>query len=309
MSRVASLQQAGGASAVKFLEVTRIRSKRPEILICIFEGEDEKYYGCRLNTILGHNHWLGVNTGGRKIVLEVRTLITEHPVYNTTNFCCFIDQDYDTWTTNDDPQRVYVTPCYSVENLYANETCLMHILAAEFGVTEFNEYSSEHTAIISSFQKSFGDFLDCATQFNIWAKSRAIMERDKKPPIRIFLNDVSAENLADISMNGCTIKYDKNNISSLFKKNQQSDLCVDSVNEASTLLETSNKTQSFRGKQQLEFLGIFLSLLKADATSSKGTFFKNKIKIKLSLEKTDLLSELSQYAVTPTCLTSFLKNF
>lgn len=308
MSRVASLQKAGGASAVKFLEVTRIKSKNPDILICIFEGEDEKYYGCRLSTLIGHDQWSGVNTGGRKIVLEVRELIIHHPTYNTIRFACFIDRDYETWTKNPDPKRIYITPCYSVENLYANEVCLKQILAAEFGATEYNENSKEYTSSLKAFNERLKEFVDAATQFNAWAKSRAIMERDGKPPIRLFLNDVSAENLANISLQNCTINYEEADINSLFKKSKQTDLCVDSVREALKDLNSSDKVYNFRGKQQLEFLGIFLSLLKADAAQGNASIFRSKRKIKLSLDKTDLLSELSQYSETPPCLIAFIKS-
>lgn len=309
MSRVTLLQAAGGASSVKFLEITRIRSKDPNILACIFEGQDEKYYGCRLSTILGHGKWAGINTGGRKIVLEVRDLILAHAIYKNTKFACFIDRDYGDWFQNPDPQRIYITPCYSVENLYTSETCFSQILAAEFDITPYSSKSKDYQAALQIFKDRTSEFLDHALKFNCWAKSRAIMERENKQPIKLYLSDISAESIADITLSSCTIKYDPNDISSLFKKLKNSDLCSQSTQEAFAGLKKCDRLLHFRGKQQLEFFGILISLLKIEISKSNSKIFSNKKSVKLSLEKTDLISELSQYAITPECLTEFIKSF
>jgi hypothetical protein len=310
MSRVQVLKAAGSATTVKFLEMTRIHSKSPNTIVCIFEGEDEKYYGCRLSTSFGNSGWHGINTGGRKSVLDLRDSILQHPVYRKCKFLCFIDRDYEDWLVNPDPDRIYITPCYSIENLYANEVCLSGLLSAEFRVTNFNEFSPEHAKCIEIFNTRMNEAAAHALEFNAWAKSRSIMARDKKPPIRIFLNDVSADDLVEINLIECKIKYDSTNISSIFKKLDNTMLDQSALTEARNSFAAGGCLEKFRGKQQVEIFKKFLKSLKNDFTQPGNIVFKtkNRLKIDLDNDKIDILSELSQYAKTPDCLRTFLRR-
>ena len=65
----------------------------------------------------------------------------------------------------------------------------------------------------------------------------------------------------------------------------------------------------FRGKQHLEFFRSFLGKLKEDrCKKSAREIFKLKGNVKLNLTKANSISELSQYAETPSCLKAFLEN-
>ncbi|WP_439253910.1 DUF4435 domain-containing protein [Pseudomonas monteilii] len=307
MSRVATLTNAASSAAVKFLEVTRAHSKKPQAAICIFEGNDEKYYACRLSSILGQDSWVGINTGGRNPVLELRKLILQHPVYKKCRFLCFIDKDYDDWLVNPDPDRIYITPCYSIENLYASQMCLVGILSAEFRVTDFNEMASEYAACIDLFQKRMVEVCECLLSFNIWGKGRALMERDGKGVPKVYLNDATIDKLIHLDLASCTILYDPNDISSLLRKSSNDDFCAVAIAEATSSFENVNRMLRYRGKQQIEAFRRFLSALRHDFVTGGGVVFKKKGKLKMEFDDSkDLLSELSQYADTPDCLRRFL---
>ncbi len=63
----------------------------------------------------------------------------------------------------------------------------------------------------------------------------------------------------------------------------------------------------FRGKQNLDFFRAFILLLRDDRGKKSGReLFLKSGKVKLQLTKANTLSELSQYADTPTCLKKFL---
>ncbi|MCH2559469.1 MAG: hypothetical protein MK005_19520 [Alcanivorax sp.] len=51
MSRVDLLVKARDNLSVKFMEFTRIASKKKSKYALFFEGEDEKYYSVRINSI------------------------------------------------------------------------------------------------------------------------------------------------------------------------------------------------------------------------------------------------------------------
>lgn len=308
MSRVDILAEAADASIVKFLEVTRIYSKDTKTLICIFEGEDEKYYGCRISSFIGDNSWRGINSGGRNSVLELREYILEHPEYNDCNAIYFIDRDYEDWFTNPDPQKIYVTPGYSVENFYANENCLRHILNAEFKISEADEYSEPYQLVISAFRERFSELSEHLLAFNIWGKSRAIMLRDGKPMLKIYFSDATPEKLSSINLVNCTLNYDTSNASSLFKKISNEDFCREALTEAREFFEMNDPLRFYRGKQQLEYFRLFLSSLREDFTKGGGITFNKKSKLTLEFKEGFTLSELAQYAETPNCLRHFLKN-
>lgn len=309
MSRVGQLREAASSSSVKFLEVTRAQARRPGATICIFEGDDEKYFSCRLSSILGGENWVGVNTGGRKLVLDLRQIIMRHPVYKKCIFLCFIDKDYSDWLVNPDPKRIYITPCYSIENFYASQACLNGVLSAEFRVTDFNELAMEHAACVEVFKSRMTEACEYLFAFNVWAKARALMERDEKPVPKVFLQDATIDKLIKVSIQSCEIIYDPADISSVLKKSRNEDFCPESIKEAAASFGKSDRMRRFRGKQQIEVFREFMASLRDDFVSGGGIIFKQKNKTRLEFGSSrDLLSDLSQYAETPECLRQFLHS-
>ncbi|PPS39383.1 hypothetical protein B0F86_18690 [Pseudomonas syringae] len=308
MSRVEDLAAEAQTYPVKFMEVTRVYAKSPGILVCLFEGEDEKYFSCRLSIAFGGDGWKGINSGGRSSVLQLHNLLSEHVTYKGYRFAGFVDNDYDEPFDNPDPETIYVTPCYSVENLYASSVCLRNILSAEFKVSEQNELSAEYESCLGLFNTRFEEVCEALLEFNSWAKSRTIQEENGEPPIKLFLNDATIDMLVHLDLNGCTVIYDKNNIKSVFKKADPNSLCQKSVDKARASFVPEKRCYLFRGKQQLAAFGLFLKSLNADFTSGGGVIFnkKRKLKTDLASEDADLMSELSQYAETPDCLRMFL---
>lgn len=308
MSRVEVMQAASGAAAVKFLEITRVLSKKPNILVCIFEGEDECYYGCRLSATFGDNEWHGINTGGRKVVLDLLNKLSNHPIYKKSRAAYFIDRDYEHWYENPDPRCVYVTPGYSVENFYATKICLGHILSAEFKVTEFNELSDEYNIAISLFDSRFEELFGVLKSFNVWGKAKSIMTRDNKGLVKLYLNDATAEKLATLNLNSVTPIYNAKDIKSLFKKNDIDEFDSDAILEAHNFYNEQGNCDHYRGKQQLAFFMKFLKHLIDDYLNGGGVVFKSKQKLKLRFNENSFLSDISQYAETPPCLRQFLAS-
>jgi len=113
MSRVDSMTRAGESYSIKFLELGRIYSKDSNIIICIFEGEDEKYFSQRITDALAPFTWQGIDAGGKKSVLELYKHVSCHYEYKKSKYLCFIDRDFEDWFKNPDTSRIYVTPCYS----------------------------------------------------------------------------------------------------------------------------------------------------------------------------------------------------
>ncbi len=309
MSRVDVLKDASKSYSVKFMEFTRIYSKDNLSVVCIFEGEDEKYFSQRVTDNLAPLNWNGINTGGKKAVIELFEAISTHPIYKDCRYICFVDRDFEDWFVNPDREKIYVTPCYSIENFYISEECFKKVISSEFKLTEFNECRDEFNKSLSFYRSTKTEFSKHISQFNYWIKAHRIMERDNKAPASLNVRNVKIGDLVSLDFSGLSIQYDCEKPSSVFKDSLKIDLCSDSMTEAQDSLPLSQWEQLYRGKQLAEFMRIFLTLLKSDRTSKTPVFFKEKGPVKITLSKENLVSELSQYADTPICLTNFLSSY
>ena len=307
MDRVQKMQEQGSSYSVKFTEMTRIYAKDKSTLICIFEGKDEKYYANSLNTIKGQGRWSGINTGGRSAVLKLAETVNQHPTYNKVNYAGFIDRDYEDWFVNPNPNKIYVTPCYSIENLYVTESCFRQILSAEFNITEFNENSHEFPKCLNAFINRLDDFVNGVEVFNIWAKAHRIMKRDDPETKGLNIGNVETKKIIKIDIDRSLLKYDTTDPSSVFKDILDFKLSADAIQEAANSFKTVDRTRFFRGKQQIDFMCELLSKLKSDRNSKTPKFFSEKGKVHLNISQDNAISELSQYADIPDCLKDFIR--
>ncbi|BDF93702.1 DUF4435 domain-containing protein [Pseudoalteromonas sp. KAN5] len=305
MDRVTSMQEQGGSHSVKFLEFTRIHSKFKDNLICVFEGQDEKYFAPRINLKIGENRWNGINSGGRKVVLDLYELISVHHIYRNANYRCFIDKDFQYSFVNPEPEKIYVTNGYSIENNYVNESVFKRVLACEFNVTEFNENSGDYTKCVEAFNNRFHEHNNAIHKFNCWVKAHRLMEYRGEAPRTLNVQGIKISSLIDVSISEVKRIY-TDKPQDLFKDYDNLLLCSKAVNEADETLTSTNVVNAYRGKQQLEFFRLFLTKLREDRVSASPTLFSKKARVSLNLSKDNCISELSQYADVPECLNRFL---
>lgn len=309
MDRVEILKKAVTNYSVKFLEFMKIKSNQDDLLVCVFEGEDEKYYSARIVNRLGGIDWTGINAGGKHEVLKLYEAVSQHPDYKSSNFLCFIDKDFEDWFENPDSDRIYVTPCYSIENLFVSTAVLKRILSAEFGVTEYGDHQEDFCKVLALFQENGSLFAEEIHQIMCWIKAHRIMKRDCKTTPNINVRNIKTDSIISIGLGQVQRNYDPNDINSVFKEMDGHHLCSEAISEATDSLKTVTWELVYRGKQVADFMRCFLNKLKQDKTSRTPALFAVKGNVKLSLSKENIISELSQYADTPDCLNSFLDNY
>ncbi|MED5613330.1 DUF4435 domain-containing protein [Janthinobacterium sp. P210005] len=309
MDRIEKMKASVQSYSVKFMEVTRIFSKMPDAYVCIFEGEDSKYYSPRLNCILDQESWRGVNAGGKSKVLEIHNCISEHPIYSGFRYACFIDSDYDHWTDYSGKGKLYKTAGYSIENYYTTDYAVRNIIASEFNISEFGEESGDFNKVIAMYLDLLDIFCYAVSEFNYYAKAHRIMERNGAAKIKLNLSNVKISDLVKIDLDSVVVAYDTENPATIFKDAQGIHFDKEALLEAEVTLPKEKWQTQFRGKQQMEFLRHWLSLLKSDRCSKNPKIFSKSGNVKISLSKENCISELSQYASTPGCLKSFLDNF
>ncbi|WP_368188767.1 DUF4435 domain-containing protein [Aeromonas sp. R7-3] len=304
MSRVSELKNARDNLSVKFIEFTRIMSKKRHAIF--FEGEDEKYYSVRINNIRPDITWSGINTGGKSNVIEMRRRIRTHNTYANAPCMFFVDADFDDNSDLLTLGDIYVTPCYSVENLYISSHAYVRILSAEFGINDTMESSDCFKQSITTFEKIKFDYINAITPFNLLIRELRIKEKCGELNGRLNINNVKFEDLVKVELDGVEKIYNEQDPKSIFPELQEN---------ISVELERSKEHFStlagdiwFRGKQNLEFFRVFLEKIKTErCKKTPRLIFKEKGNVKLQVTKGNCISELSHYADTPPCLIEYLR--
>lgn len=307
MSRVDIMKAARATPSVKFMEFTRVySSKGKEHCVSFFEGEDAKYYAIRINSMLACQQFTSVNCGGKKNVIGVRKLIREHKDYSDAYCIFFIDSDFDDNSELSNWQDTYVTPCYSVENLYLDPESLNSFLVSEMNISPYGEESQCHKKVCEAFINFISDLEKSLLDFNIWVYAYKVNEANGRK-VELNLNNIELDKLVELE--GFSLKRKYGNCLELFPDAYE--LNEDLLLLAKNFFEDASvpMIRKMRGKQLLECLRMFLEAIKRDRLQrAERAIFANKGNVKITLTKSNMLSEYSQYAHTPPCLRQFLQQ-
>ncbi len=304
MNRVQQLSQNADGAARAFITFTRIARIDNESLFCFFEGEDEKYYGIRID-LLQTRKYHPISCGGKKNVLEVKkTILTRHE-YKLHRVVFFIDLDFDQPLHSKD-YFLYETPCYSIENFYCTDESVKKILSAEFGQSEHAGVNGKFEEIYLVFKESQKQFHSLTKFLNVYIKAHRLYECSNNSA-KLNLNNIKIRNLITIKDDGtvCFINGSLDLVS-VFPNGQQ---FSNNELEAADTFNEKLFNYYFRGKFEIEFLFLFLNKLRTWVSIKGNKLHIENYSIKLQLSEANLVSGLSQYATTPDCLKNFISNY
>jgi hypothetical protein len=300
-SRVEALARERNAPAVKFMEFIKLRAREPDAVICFFEGEDQKYFGVRLDMAHPPIKWQPIDCGGKSIVLKLFTLVRDHAEYSKTPAAYFVDQDFDGGLEAHYRGAVYQTPCYSIENCYATETCFLRVASAELKVSPDGEEAAIHAELLSRFRERQSEFDAAIRPVNAWIKAHRKLEQEERTSKRLNLSQFTVDNFVVIAWDGVTRVPDE--LSRIFKDGEA--LSAEQLKEADDSFGDEGFTSKFRGKFECDFLRTFLVCLKDVRVPPLAQIGP---RLRLQLSRRNFISELSQYADTPPCLRQFIAN-
>lgn len=262
-------------------------------LFCFFEGKDSQYYFPRINHYNENNH--AIICGNKRSVLESHDFIKKkYPLFKTI---FFIDSDFDDLVLKED---LYNTCAYSIENFYCSENVISRILKNEFFLKVTDE---QYLSIMEIFNKRQKEFHKATSLFNLWyftAKKKAKLE---SAIVNASLGDKFVKEFISFSFDSITSNYTLADI-----KNKFPDAIEISENDLKLNKKeffSKEPLMRFRGKYEIEFMVKFLNYVIDDANKKKKILQK---KTKFRVDPAIILSQISQYAETPICLTDFLKN-
>lgn len=290
-------------------------------LFCFFEGkEDPKYYNARIRTkVLDEfrQSIIKVETEyiiceGKNNVLKIAELVDNNDEYNNfknTWTMFFVDKDCDN-VEDLKKNNVYVTPCYSIENLYLSTNTFDDILKCEFSLNTPETIDNFNTAK-RIYEETLEQFNDVMEEFNAYLYVQR-KRQAQDPSFRMDLKDI--KNLDDF----CEINLGTGN--RVIKKDYMSELkrrfphlrqiTQNELEEQKIFFRTVSKTKIFRGKYLILFLRKVLEKLKTEMVKRESLIFSTRVRVSLIMPEdiSNIISQLSQYAETPNCLHEFLSK-
>lgn len=303
MTRLKLLRKARTNYTVAFTQFMKGYTKNPKRLFCFFEGFDSKYYSIRINLVLGSNGWANLNCNGKDGIIQLYSLIFSNTIYKNANVAFFLDRDFGLATMPQHP-LVYITPCYSVENFYVTQSAFENILKNELQITDLDT-NGEYKRILNLYLKLINKFNNTTEDLNSWIYLNRKEEILGIKPTRLNLNTVRLNKLVDIDLSGIKKMYNLISLSKMFPDSKR--FSWQEIDGVSKDFRKKDRCTAFRGKYLIEFLRIFILLLKQESSTASPKYIHNK-KISLNISRINILSELSQYADTPACLSAFLDN-
>jgi len=270
-------------------------------LVCVFENNDAEYYGNRVDMHIDNIERENLKCKGKDDVLALKFKIERNEELKNAKILFFVDKDFGSVI---EYENLYCTPCYSIENLYVSELSFKKLLNDQFHINKL-----DNDELFNNLINCFRDF-ECEAnnalkELTAWLMV-AIEDSEKDNSIELHLKNVQVNKF--IKVDGYSIQkmYDISNIKTIFKIDH--DVCQIRYDKYLNELGGKNLSHVIRGKYRLEYYREFLKNLIKDASKGDNLFEGNKVKCSLQLSK-DLVSELSSFAETPSCLKVFLSNF
>lgn len=295
ISLLDQMRKARGTSEAVFMQFANDRKYHSLYAFCFYEGEDGKYYDPRIRQKFS-DRFMTFIVGNKKEVIKLLKKISAEDLYKDVCVMFFVDRDYDK-SLAENNENIYETPCYSIENLYVQEECLKKILQSEFGLNIVDE---DFQKCLHDFQLRAQEFKECILEFNALAYLR---RQQSDSNSNCSFGSIKTSHLADISV----LKVEKSSryADTIQEIKNKLQFNKDDIEEAKNVLnKQGNFSMNFRGKNQLDFFVAFIKQLKS--LNSTGGYFSekyNNIHINITSNR---LSELSQYAITPSSLEEFL---
>lgn len=290
------MREKRGIYEALFKKFTESKKYFGTYAFCFYEGEDGKYYNSRIAQYWGPNVITQV-AGKKKEVLKIMEKIQSDPLYSGVCTMFFIDRDYDAPLANKN-EDLFETPCYSIENLYAQELVFKRILQSEFGL---NPTDPDYHRCVADYQSRLNEFNQIIIKFNAVVKYQHLYA----PEIICQFSNVKTSHLAHVDINKVTkgSMHDKQ-ISKLTSELSADHDRLSTIE--SELYSDRLPHLNLRGKNQLDFLVSIVMQLKALNRSNE--YFSHKLNnVHITLTE-NRLSELSQYAITPPELKCFLER-
>lgn len=265
-------------------------------IYCFVEDYDMPYYSSII-TALSDMEWTSIRCKGKEKVIEIHDYLKDMETYTQYKKRYFVDKDFDDNSDLDDD--IYVTPSYSIENLYLTDDCMRKILETEYEIDPIDD-EEIFNRTMALFQSQREEFHQAVLLFNAWYASlhedpswcHAFVDLDDKFPKELLKYSIDNPISCDYTLEDIENKYPE------AVKIQPSKI------EGKKLELSSNILYNLRGKYEIEFLYKFITFLNQDAGTKKRLYTKKKKNFSFNMDGT--ITAVSPYATIPIDLKYYI---
>lgn len=275
---------------------TKCANFREGVVYCLVENYDLCFYPHRVSDTLGCKA-VGVPCEGKKNVIALYSLIKSKAEYNKYTLRCFVDSDFDDNSTLD--EHIFVTTCYSIENLYLDEYVVADILENEYKIRP-SSTDGKHKKCMDLFRKELSDFHQAVLLYNAWY--RAVKSKGLTREMRVCLGDSVPEAMIDLTIGSISKHYTKAYIETKFPLAPK--LSDEELDSHMNVLRGNMKL--LRGKFEIQFLHKFFEYLNADSSSHKREY--TTLTHGVNMDRPRMISTLDHYVATPPDMRYYIIN-
>lgn len=261
-------------------------------LVCFVEGYDLPYYNSRIEAISGQ-HCVFIDSGGKKNVVRTQQYFSNKDAYSVYRKLYFVDSDYDDNSCLSDD--IYVTPCYSIENLCVSDDAFIKIMK---GIYKVDIDNPKLDKAISFYKKEQDKFIRATSLFCAWYKCVKKLPGENSVKLSESfpqaISEIGADNIIEKNNN---LQY----INDLYPDIQ--DITDDEIHVA--LVGIDGKMENIRGKYVFDFIEYITCCFNRD---SRGSRIYTEGKTSFEKNRKTLLARLSPYADTPTSLRDYVNK-
>ena len=263
---------------------------------CLVENYDLCFYPHRVSDILGRKA-TGVPCEGKKNVIALYTLIKSKPEYDRYTLRCFVDADFDDNSTLD--SHIYVTTCYSIENLYMADEVVSQILENEYKIRP-NSTDGKHQKCMNLYHKELSDFHQAVLLYNAWYREEKKKGLTKE--MKVCLGENVPEAMIDLTIGAIVKHYDKAFLEGKFPLAHK---LTDEEIESSRVVLAADMTK-LRGKFEIQFLHKFFEYLNVDSSSHRREY--TVLTKGVNMDRSHMISHLDHYVATPVNMREYIIN-
>lgn len=329
-NRVEFMEEMQEDTSVVFRKFIKFYAINKNKLIVFLEGADDiKYYLRKFEEFFGNydDNWSYFDCDKRSNVIQLVKDLSIHTFseYRDSLHLGFIDKDYNEVGSNEFPEKIYITPSYSIENFYATDDFFKKLLKLEFNLRENDPNNNDFERCFLNFVARKNDFIESIMDLEYYLKCHFIMYERDNTGFQLSLRDLNLIKKYYIGVDRIKLKNDIPSLIGvdieLFDKE-----VLQEVKDYYSDKDQRELCLLIRGKFIFEFICAYLSKLIIENGNKDSILFQDsytnskrpkddplkvqmkKTKLKFKLDEHDLLSVLSKYVFYPECLDNFIRK-
>lgn len=264
------------------------------VVYCLVENYDLCFYPHRVADILGRKVE-GIPCEGKNNLIELYSDIRSKPEYNKYLLRCFVDADFD---DNDGiDNHIYVTNCYSIENLYMEENVISRVLENEYKIRPYNFYD-KHKKCLDLFRTELLNFHQAVLLYNAWY--RGIKKKGLTKAHNVCLGDNVPRDIIDLNIGAIKAHYNKSDLENKYPLAPV--LSDEEINDNVEALKANPRMM--RGKFEIQFLHKYFEFLNADSSSHSRLY--TILTHGVRMDRNKMIATLDNYVETPIDMRNYI---